>query len=203
MLVASCHSIIVNAYFAVFGLPTSDMMVSCDYVVESLYLFDIVFNFLEEYNEEETHLVVSNVPRIAWHYLTTGFVFDLIAWFPVEQTYSLLMLHAFGKPSGSSSFAGDEKLRLVRLLKLLRLQRMTQLLDAGRLREKLNSYYSKQLEYAAKDEESTFRYPVMRIMALVDGYHIFSLATTLLASAYIFAIFWLIFSIDIQSQWRS
>ena len=47
MLVASCHSIIVNAYFAVFGLPTSDMMVSCDYVVESLYLFDIVFNFLE------------------------------------------------------------------------------------------------------------------------------------------------------------
>lgn len=42
----------------------------------------------------------------------------------------------------------------------------------------------------------------MRILNIVNGYHIFSVVATILASAYIFAIFWLVFSIDLQTGWK-
>jgi len=160
----------------------------------------MLFNFLEEYNEEETHLVVSSLQQIVWHYLRSVFIFDLIAWFPVEYCFRGRFSHQL---SVNSSFAGDDKLRLVRLLKLLRLPRLTQLLNGAKFKEKLNSHYGKQLKNSAKDKNSSFRYPVMRILNIVNCYNIFSLVITILASAYIFAIFWLVFSIDLQTDWKA
>ena len=132
MLLASCQSIIFNAYYAVFGLPSKPGEVMMDWIVESLFLLDMIFNFLGEYMEEETHLVVSSVQKILWHYLRRSFIFDLVAWFPVEYCFRGRFSHEL---ANISAFASEDKLRLVRLLKLLRLPRLTELLNPNKVKE--------------------------------------------------------------------
>ena len=46
MLPVSCYNIFGNAYFSAFGYTTNSYMKIVDWVVETLFLIDIFFNFV-------------------------------------------------------------------------------------------------------------------------------------------------------------
>jgi len=60
MMITSVYNIFANAQYAAFGAPDSLIEIIVDYFVESLFLFDMVFCFFQEYMDEETYKVVRN-----------------------------------------------------------------------------------------------------------------------------------------------
>jgi len=88
-------------------------------------LLDMVFNFLEEYLDEETYTYVTDLKKISLRYLKGKFIFDLLAWLPLN-----LMIELF-----------DGRKRLFRVLKMLRLPRLAQLLNVERVKKLVNEHY--------------------------------------------------------------
>lgn len=81
MLIASCYNTFTQAFYAAFGNPTSKVP---DYLIESLFFFDFLFCFCQEFKDEETYTVVSDMKRIAKHYIKGSFIFDFLAIIPFE-----------------------------------------------------------------------------------------------------------------------
>lgn len=112
MMFTSCYNIFGNAYYAAFGVPTGVFEILLDTFIEVLFLMDMIFNFCQEYMDEETYKLVSNFKEIAKHYAKKSFIFDFIAWFPAQ-----LFLD-------KDAELIDFQLRMLRLLRLLRLPRL-------------------------------------------------------------------------------
>ena len=53
------------------------------FIIEGLFLFDLIFCFFQEYKDEETYTIVSDVKKIAKHYARGSFIFDLLAIIPI------------------------------------------------------------------------------------------------------------------------
>ena len=66
----------------------------------------MIFNFLEEYLDEETYTYVTDLKKIAVRYIKGKFIYDLIAWLPFQFMINIQLN------------------KLLRLLKLLRLPRL-------------------------------------------------------------------------------
>ena len=77
-----------------------------------MFLMDIVFTFCQEYLDEETYKVVSDIKLIAINYLKGTFIFDFLAWIPFEWIFS-----------------DYHHVRLFRLLKLFRVPRLAALIN--------------------------------------------------------------------------
>ena len=58
MLLVSCQNIFANSYYAAFGLPTYSAFNIVDYIIEFLFMCDLLFCFCQEYLDEETYSVV-------------------------------------------------------------------------------------------------------------------------------------------------
>lgn len=119
MMPVSCYNVFGNAYYAAFGSSSNTYVIIVDWVVESLFLADIIFNFTQEYLDDETYMLVSDLPTIAKEYLKGNFIFDLFAWIPF-----------------SFIFKAD---RLYRLFKLLRIPRTTQLIEVTYMKKIMNA----------------------------------------------------------------
>jgi len=124
MMISCCYNIFINAYYSVFGPPTSTAEIAIDYAIEVLFFFDMMFNFCQEYMDDETFKVIRVFTKIAHHYAKKSFLFDFIAWFPIESCVKLI--------SGNQNI---QKERLFRMLKLLRIPRLFQLLNVEKFKE--------------------------------------------------------------------
>lgn len=111
MMFIACYNIFGNAYFAAFGVPDILAIRALNEVIEAFFLIDMLCCFVQEYQDEETYALVSELKSIAKQYVKTNFFFDFVAWAPVNY---FLEEHA--------------KVRLYRLFKLLRLPRLKQLI---------------------------------------------------------------------------
>ena len=69
MLLVAFINVFGNAYIAAFGESKDQWFIICDQFMESLFLLDMVFNFLEEYLDEETYTYVSDLKKISLRYL--------------------------------------------------------------------------------------------------------------------------------------
>ena len=127
MLIASCENTVVQAYYAAFGAPTEVLPNTMDLAIEGLFALDFIFCFCQQYKDEETYTVVTNIKEIAIHYLKGSCLFDLIAIIPFDQ------------------FVVGPKQRLLRLLKLLRVPRLFELLNVERIKHMITDYYNKRL----------------------------------------------------------
>lgn len=96
-----------------FGPPITKAEIAADYAIEVLFFFDMILNFCQEYLDDETFKVIKVFTKIAHHYAKKSFLFDLIAWFPIEFFVKLF--------SGNQNI---QKERLFRMLKLLRIPRL-------------------------------------------------------------------------------
>ena len=84
MLIVSCYNVFGNAFYAAFGMPDLLWLIIFDNFVEVLFLMDLFCCFCEEYMDEETFTYVSEVKKIALHYLKSSFIFDVLAILPFE-----------------------------------------------------------------------------------------------------------------------
>jgi len=126
MMFVSCYNIYGNAYFAAFGISDDLKIVIINQAVETMFLMDIVFTFCQEYLDEETYKIVSDIKLIAMHYLKETFIFDFLAWIPFEYIFSEF-----------------HQVRLFRLLKLLRVPRLAALINVDNFKQLINEYYDK------------------------------------------------------------
>ena len=84
ILILAAYTIIVNAYYAAFGIPTNTKQIVVDYTIEVFFLLDIFFSFCQEYVDSETYAVESNIHAIALNYIKSRFIFDLLAVIPLD-----------------------------------------------------------------------------------------------------------------------
>ena len=111
MLLVCFIDVFGNAYFASFEPPDDQRFIIVDQTIETLFLIDMIFNFLEEYLDEETYTYVTDLKKIIIRYLKGKFIFDLVAWTPFQfMITESMMQHKYKK--------------LLRLFKLLRLPRL-------------------------------------------------------------------------------
>jgi hypothetical protein len=89
----------------------------------------MILCFFQEYIDEETFVQVQNFKLIAIHYFKKSFIFDFIAWVPIDLIVSRIWEIQV------------EKLRLFRLFKLLRLPRLVQIFDTNKFRRLVKDYY--------------------------------------------------------------
>ena len=172
MLFISIYNIFSNAYLSAFGLINSYWFVILDNFVESLYLLDLIFCFLQEYQDEETYTIVRDLKKIAINYLKRSFILDLIAWVPFNYFYSN---------------------RLLRLLKLFRIRRLFQLFNVENFKHIVSKYYSKQLQQNVKDNNNKDGYPIMKTIMIVQIYKITQLVIVIFACSYFLGVFWYIY----------
>jgi hypothetical protein len=128
MLFASVYSTFSQAYYAAFGPPEIvyveksqgeiDFIEFLDQTVEYSFFLDFIFCFLQEYKDEETYTIVSDIKKIAKHYIKGSCVFDLLACLPFDRILS----------------RGRDDTRLYRLLKLFRVPRLLELLNVDRIK---------------------------------------------------------------------
>ena len=84
MLFASCENTFSQAFQAAFGTFESEYINNLEiYFIEGLFLFDLIFCFFQEFKDEETYTIISDVKKIAKHYLRGSFIFDLLAIIPI------------------------------------------------------------------------------------------------------------------------
>lgn len=89
MLLASCYNVYSQAYYSAFGLPEGLIVNVLDYLIEVLFFLDFVFCFCQEYQDEETYTIVSDIKKIAKHYMKGSAVFDLLANIPFELFFTM------------------------------------------------------------------------------------------------------------------
>lgn len=97
-----------------------------DKFIELFFLFDLIFCFLQEYQDEETYTMVSNLRKIAIHYMKGSFIFDFIAIIPFEFLLS--------RENGLNEKSESDKFRILKLFRLLRLARFGELLKIERFK---------------------------------------------------------------------
>jgi hypothetical protein len=128
-----------------------------DYSIEVLFAFDLCFCFCQEYKDEETYTIVSDIKLIAKHYAKGSFIFDLLANIPFE-----LIITRGGKKS-----ATGDKSRLYRLLKLFRVPRLFELLNVDRIKSTITDYYNKIFQRAVDQNDESESFPILKTLMLI------------------------------------
>ena len=54
-----------------------------DLIVDLLFMFDIFINFISSYEDPQTNLPVISLKKIAWSYITSWFLIDVLSVLPV------------------------------------------------------------------------------------------------------------------------
>jgi hypothetical protein len=116
MLFITCYNIFASGYRATFGINHDTSIFMIEVFIEFCFLLDMIFCFFEQYNDEESYVLVCEFKKIAKHYLKNNFIFDILAWIPFEYIF----------PS--------KKERLWRILKILRMPKLADLLDVEKIK---------------------------------------------------------------------
>ena len=182
MLLCACENTIMQAYYSAFGLPNDQFENILDFVIEGLFLLDLIFCLCQEYRDSETQTMVTDLKKISINYLKGNFLFDLIAIIPFD------------------SFTSGPKIRLYRLLKMLRVPRMIQLLDVDRVKALINNYYQKRLKRAVAEADERWKPPILQSLLSIQLYKVVRLALIILISSYFIGIVWFISVCDVLPE---
>jgi len=102
------YSVFSNMFYIAFGLPERIGVKIFNWIIEALFLIELIMNFLTEYVDPEKPEPVRVVRKIAKHYVfKSTFLLDILSLFPFVQVFS-----------GTDS----QSLLMFKLLRLYRLQ---------------------------------------------------------------------------------
>jgi len=89
ILLLVAYSCFTTMFYVSFGLPTNEDQIIFDYVVNGLFLIDLLHNFFIEYEDPETFQDVRSHGKIARKYLFSfKFIVDLISTIPWDLIFS-------------------------------------------------------------------------------------------------------------------
>ncbi|CAN1325169.1 Potassium channel AKT6 [Linum perenne] len=98
--------------FGFISHPNGPLMIT-DNVVNAIFFVDIVLTFFVAYLEKTTYLLIDSKRLIAWRYIRTWFLFDLVSTIPSEIVRVIL-------PNNLQSYGYVSMLRLWRLRRVSR-----------------------------------------------------------------------------------
>lgn len=137
---------------------------------------------------------MSDIKKIAIHYLKGSCIFDFLALIPFE----LFLLDAYVY----NSVEYNKMTRMLRLLKLMRVPRLFELLNVDRFKQVINDYYNKILEKSVRENSEGDAYPILRALMYLQLYKIFRLVILIFGSSYFLGILWHIYCVDIiTTEW--
>ncbi len=106
------YTAFVISFRVAFIESDSIFFIIFEYIIDFLFFLDLIFSFFTAYYDKEDNLI-QNRSKIAWHYLHTWFLIDLISILPFG-----LLLQATGGTSKLSQLAKFPRLyKLVKLAK--------------------------------------------------------------------------------------
>lgn len=102
MLVLVAYTCIIAMYNSAFQHSTDTDLSVIAYMIEILFVIDLILNFFHAYRDPESLVEVRDLTDIARHYCTTWFIPDLIAVFPfqfmIESAVTLKLFRLFRFP---------------------------------------------------------------------------------------------------------
>lgn len=113
------YSVVLVPYRIGFGIELQHWEQRMNYVFDSSFGIDVIFNFFTGYYDED--VFVHELGKIRTRYLRTWFLFDIASTIPFDQLLQFLT------SSASSSLLTLKLLRTVRLFRLLKLMRLLRL----------------------------------------------------------------------------
>lgn len=126
--VALVYMSVTLPVFVALDIET-DVTTSVDWIIDVMFIIDLVLNFVTTI-ADSNKMLVTDFKEIAYEYLTSWFIIDLVSSFQIEWV-------------GGSKTVPREAFRMVKLLKLLKLMRVFRL---GRLVGKAQERY--QIKHA-------------------------------------------------------
>lgn len=154
MLIVSTYNTFTQAYIAAFESDEELYTKLSDYFIEFLFALDFVFCFCEEYKDEELYSIVTDIKKIAVHYIKGSCIFDFLAIVPFKDIFY-------------SHITNRSKLRLFSLFKLLRVPRLFGLLNVERFKQSITAYYNNKLEEKVRRNIETENYPILKQLMYV------------------------------------
>ena len=103
--------------------------------------------------------MVTDIKKIAKHYLKGSCIFDLLANIPFELFFTL------GQDKNSES--SKKASRMYKMLKFLRIPRLFELLNVDRVKQSITDYYSKRLNKAVQENDESESYPILKALMYV------------------------------------
>ena len=113
---------------------------------------------MQEYKDDETYKMVTDLKQIAKHYVKGSCFFDFLACVPFAYLIKM------NQDSGSDALP---KLRLWKLFKLLSVPRLMGLLDVERVKKIVNNYYAKKLLHAVNTYDQSYKMPILKMVYLI------------------------------------
>jgi len=86
-MILAIYSTFSATYIAAFGFPTKRLYVVLNNLVEVFFWIEIVLKFFERYKDEVEYKPVKSVRKIAYRYLRTNFIIDLVATIPFRYLH--------------------------------------------------------------------------------------------------------------------
>ena len=117
------YSCFTTLFYVAFGVPTNKFHRAWDMVVEYFFYTDFVFNFLQEYYDQDNQEYVRDLKRVASNYLSGWFFVDFVSIFPFHLIFSTGVM--------------------TKLFRLCRLPRLIKLIDTSRFSKLLKSCQKK------------------------------------------------------------
>ena len=124
----------VVPYQVAFVETDNDITKLFNYLVDILFAFDIIINFISAY-ETVNDRYETQINKIVMNYLTTWFLFDLLATFPTQ------LIIGGGEGSSSSANRLARLARLPRLYRLMRLLRIFKIFKVFKYNRKFNQWF--------------------------------------------------------------
>eukprot|EP00242_Pyramimonas_sp_CCMP2087_P017362 CAMPEP_0198200140 /NCGR_PEP_ID=MMETSP1445-20131203/3190_1 /TAXON_ID=36898 /ORGANISM="Pyramimonas sp., Strain CCMP2087" /LENGTH=680 /DNA_ID=CAMNT_0043870107 /DNA_START=189 /DNA_END=2234 /DNA_ORIENTATION=+ len=129
-----------------FNLEVHGYAYIVECMVEIYFYFDIFFNFITSY-EDENLVVVRNLRKIADQYIRGWFVVDVVSVLPVdlairisEDLYPCSFEEAGCKEAETGPSAAGQYVKLVKMLRLIRLVKLLRLMRLSRLTTKYQDH---------------------------------------------------------------
>ena len=131
IMILAIYSTFSATYIAAFGFPTKKSSVVLNNLVEVVFWIEILLNFFQWYKDEVEYKPVKDVRKIAYRYLRTNFIIDLLATIPFRY------MHLTKNPM---------YLDLFQLLKLLRLKKLVAHLSYRALQEVIKGIFQHRIQ---------------------------------------------------------
>ena len=135
--------------------------------------------------------MVSDIKKIAKHYLKGSCIFDLLANIPFELFFTL------GQDGKAIGEAAKKSSRMFKMIKFFRIPRLFELLNVDRVKSSINDYYNKRLQKAVQENNESESYPILKALMYLQMYKILRLTLLIFTSSYFLGIVWHIYTADL------
>lgn len=171
VLILVGYSMCINTNYAAFGPPDNTGLIVFDWIVESLFVLSLILSFITAFKDQDTGVVVVDIKKISYKYLTGWFLIDFLSVFPFY-----LFVPSYGY--------------LIKLFRILRMPKLMSFIDVKKTKRIINSFF----ENASRVEKVLVNHLV------INSYKIIRLIVLAAIITYFFGCFWYIISDNIYDS---